>query len=66
MAIPQGIWWVGIAWFAVVAVLWPLQALLRWLAGDLAGADARIGSLRVTDGIEQAGATPAPPREPGA
>lgn len=66
MVIPQGVWWVGIAWFAVVAVLWPVHALLRWLAGDLAGADARIGSLRVTDEIEQAGAAPVPPREPGA
>jgi TRAP-type C4-dicarboxylate transport system permease small subunit len=63
MVFPQGLWWAGIAWFAVVAVLWPVQALRRWLAGDLAGADARIGSLRVTEEIEQAGAAP---REPGA
>jgi TRAP-type C4-dicarboxylate transport system permease small subunit len=56
MAVPQAIWWVGIFWFAFVAVLIPVQAVLRLFARDRAGFDALIGSLRVTEEIEQAGA----------
>lgn len=55
MALPQSIWWVGIFWFACVAVLLPVQAALRLLARDAAGFDALIGSLRVTEEIAQAG-----------
>jgi TRAP-type C4-dicarboxylate transport system permease small subunit len=56
MVIPQGIWWAGLAWFALVAVLWPLLALRRWLAGDARGFDAAVGSLRVEEEISQSGA----------
>jgi TRAP-type C4-dicarboxylate transport system permease small subunit len=56
MVIPQGLWWIGIFWFAVVAVLAPIRALRRLLAGDVAGFDARIGSLRVEEEISQSGA----------
>lgn len=55
MALPQAIWWIGIFWFACVAVLLPLQAALRLLARDAAGFDALIGSLRVTEEMAQAG-----------
>jgi TRAP-type C4-dicarboxylate transport system permease small subunit len=55
MAIPQSVWWVGMFWFACVAVLLPVQALLRLLARDQAGFDALIGSLRVSEEISQAG-----------
>ncbi len=55
MVIPQGIWWVGIFWFACVAVLIPIQAVMRLFANDRAGFDALIGSLRVTEEIEQSG-----------
>jgi TRAP-type C4-dicarboxylate transport system permease small subunit len=51
LAIPQGLWWIGLAWFACVAALLPLQASLRWLAGDRAGFDAMIGSTTVDDEI---------------
>ena len=61
MALPQSIWWVGIFWFACVAVLLPVQAVLRLLAGDGPGFDALIGSLRVTEEISQAGVDQAPP-----
>lgn len=61
MALPQSIWWVGIFWFACVAVLLPVQAVLRLMAGDGPGFDALIGSLRVTDEISQAGVDQAPP-----
>lgn len=55
MAIPQGVWWVGIFWFAFMAVLIPLQAMARLLKGDRDGFEVLIGSLRVTDEISQAG-----------
>lgn len=61
MALPQSIWWVGIFWFACVAVLLPIQAVLRLLAGDRPGFDALIGSLRVAEEISQAGVEQAPP-----
>jgi TRAP-type C4-dicarboxylate transport system permease small subunit len=58
MVLPQGIWWAGLAWFALVAVLWPLVAVIRLLRGDAAGFDAAIGSLRVEEEIAQSGAKP--------
>lgn len=61
MALPQSIWWVGIFWFACVAVLLPIQAVLRLLAGDSRGFDALIGSLRVAEEISQAGVEQVPP-----
>lgn len=61
MALPQSIWWVGIFWFACVAVLLPVQAVLRLLAGDGPGFDNLIGSLRVAEEISQAGVEQAPP-----
>ena len=61
MALPQSIWWVGIFWFACVAVMLPVQAVLRLMAGDGPGFDALIGSLRVTEEISQAGVEQAAP-----
>ena len=61
MPLPQSVWWVGIFWFACVAVMLPIQAVMRLLAGDGPGFDALIGSLRVTDEISQAGVEQAPP-----
>lgn len=55
MALPQAIWWVGIFWFAFMAILIPLQAMARLIRGDRDGFEALIGSLRVSDEIEQAG-----------
>jgi TRAP-type C4-dicarboxylate transport system permease small subunit len=55
MVVPQGIWWIGLFWFASMAVVVPIQALIRLARGDVAGFDATIGSLRVTEEIEQAG-----------
>jgi TRAP-type C4-dicarboxylate transport system permease small subunit len=56
MILPQGIWWVGLFWFACMAVLIPIQAIARLVARDRKGFDGLIGSLRVTEEIEQAGA----------
>jgi TRAP-type C4-dicarboxylate transport system permease small subunit len=55
MVLPQGIWWVGLFWFACMAVLIPVQALLRLIRRDRQGFDSLVGSLRVVDEIEQAG-----------
>ena len=63
MALPQSIWWVGIFWFACVAVLLPVQAVLRLLASDGPGFDSLIGSLRVSEEISQAGVEQAPPAQ---
>lgn len=59
MALPQGIWWVGIFWFACMAVLIPLQAMARLLRRDGPGFERLVGSLRVTEEISQAGIEPA-------
>jgi TRAP-type C4-dicarboxylate transport system permease small subunit len=64
MVLPQGIWWVGLFWFACMAVLIPVQAITRLMARDRAGFDALIGSLRVTEEIEQTGAGGAIAGEP--
>jgi TRAP-type C4-dicarboxylate transport system permease small subunit len=56
MILPQGIWWVGLFWFACIAVLVPVQAIARLIQRDRPGFDGLIGSLRVTEEIEQAGA----------
>lgn len=55
MVVPQGIWCVGLVWFACMAVIIPAQAVARLIAGDRAGFDAMIGSLRVTEEIEHSG-----------
>lgn len=55
MVIPQGIWCVGLVWFACMAVLIPIQAIARLIARDRVGFDALIGSLRVAEEIEQSG-----------
>jgi TRAP-type C4-dicarboxylate transport system permease small subunit len=55
MVLPQGVWWIGLLWFAFMAMLLPLQAILRLLAADQRGFDKLIGSLRVTEELEQAG-----------
>ena len=47
----------GMFWLmcACMAVLIPIQAIARLIAHDRAGFDALIGSLRVTEEIEQSG-----------
>jgi TRAP-type C4-dicarboxylate transport system permease small subunit len=66
MILPQGVWWVGLFWFACMAVLIPVQAIARLVQRDRKGFDGLIGSLRVAEEIEQAGAGKAIAREPGA
>lgn len=58
MSLPQGIWWIGLFWFAAIAIIVPLQAAGRLMRRDLDGYDRLIGSLRVEEEIEQAGSAP--------
>lgn len=37
LVIPQGLWWFGLFWFATVAVLTPITAVLKFFKGDIAG-----------------------------
>jgi len=57
LVIPQSIWWLGLTWFATVAVLTPLYALGRLLAGDAQGFDAAVSNASLTDELEQLGMT---------
>lgn len=52
---PQSVWWIGIFWFAFMAILVPLQAVLKLLVGQTGEFDRMIGTLRVVDEIAQAG-----------
>ncbi|MDF1728415.1 MAG: TRAP transporter small permease [Sulfitobacter sp.] len=54
LVLPQGIWWVGLFWFACMAVLAPVQAVLRLMQGDRAGFDAAIGSADLDAEIAEA------------
>ncbi len=54
LAIPQGLWWLGLAWFACMAVLAPIQAVIRLAKGDREGFDAAIGSADLNAEIEEA------------
>jgi TRAP-type C4-dicarboxylate transport system permease small subunit len=54
IVIPQGLWWIGLFWFACMAVLAPIQAVLRLLKGDRAGFQAAIGSADLNAEIDEA------------
>lgn len=54
LVIPQGLWWIGLFWFACMAVLAPVQAVWRLIKGDRPGFDAAIGSADLDAEIEEA------------
>ena len=54
LVIPQGLWWIGLFWFACMAVLAPVQAVLRLIKGDRAGFNSAIGSADLDAEIEEA------------
>ncbi len=53
--LPQGLWWIGLFWFACVALLSPLIAILRLLRGESREAEGLLSSAALTEEIEQAG-----------
>ncbi len=54
LVLPQGLWWIGLFWFACMAVLAPVQAVLRLIRGDRAGFDAAVGSADLDAEIAEA------------
>jgi TRAP-type C4-dicarboxylate transport system permease small subunit len=54
IVIPQGLWWIGLFWFACMAVLAPIQAVIRLARGDRAGFEAAIGSADLDAEINEA------------
>ena len=57
LIIPQSVWWLGLVWFATVAVLTPLYALSRLFAGGTQDFDAALSSSSLTEELEQIGMT---------
>lgn len=57
LVIPQSIWWMGLVWFATVAVLTPLCAAARLMGGDAQAFDAALSTVTLTDELEQIGMT---------
>jgi TRAP-type C4-dicarboxylate transport system permease small subunit len=43
LALPQGIWLVGLAWFALLAVLYAAYGLVKCIKGESQAAHARLG-----------------------
>lgn len=54
IVIPQGLWWIGLFWFACMAILAPVQAVIRLVQGDRAGFEAAIGSADLDAEINEA------------
>ncbi len=65
MALPQGVWWVGLFWFAFVSILAPVRAILRLVRGDRGGFDRLIGPANLSAEIEEAVHAAGPRAEPG-
>ncbi|MEP5731941.1 MAG: TRAP transporter small permease [Sulfitobacter sp.] len=52
---PQSIWWMGFVWFAAVACLTPIFAILRLVTKDVDGAEALISTPNLSDEIKEIG-----------
>lgn len=55
MFLPQGFWWIGLFWFATVAVLTPLLAIVRLLKGDEDGFARALATADLADEMSQIG-----------
>lgn len=55
LALPQGIWLVGLAWFALLAVLYTVHGLLLCLRGRAEEAHRRLGVASLEEEIEASG-----------
>lgn len=54
LVIPQGLWWIGLFWFACMAALAPILAILRLARGDRAGFEEAIGVADLGAEVEEA------------
>ena len=52
LAIPQGIWLVGLAWFALLALLYTVYGLWKCLAGDAEAVQRRLGVASLEEEID--------------
>lgn len=57
LILPQTIWWVGLAWFATVAVLTPIYAIARLLSGDPNTAETLISAPDLLEEMQESGIT---------
>jgi len=55
LILPQGIWWLGLFWFASVACLTPIFAAMRLLRREPDGAEALISHADLADEMSQIG-----------
>lgn len=55
LILPQTVWWLGFAWFATVACLTPVLALVRLLSRDTNGAEALISTTDLGDEMKEIG-----------
>lgn len=55
LALPQSVWWFGLLWFAIVAALIPLLAVLRLLRRDGQGFDALLAPPGLSEEMAQIG-----------
>jgi hypothetical protein len=56
LAIPQGLWILGLAWFAVLAILYALHGLLMCLRGRSDTAHQKLGVSSLEEEIQASGA----------
>lgn len=57
LILPQSIWWLGFVWFATVAVLTPLYAIMRLISGDTKGAEELVSVPGLMDEMRESGIT---------
>lgn len=55
LILPQGIWWIGFVWFATVACLTPVFAMVRLASRDLDGAEALVSNPDLSDEMAEIG-----------
>ena len=62
LILPQGLWWIGLFWFACTAVMAPVLAMTRLMRGDRTGFEAAIGSAdidaEIADAVHASDGTP--------
>lgn len=57
LLIPQTVWWAGFVWFATVAVLTPLNAIMRLFAGDADKAETLVCAPGLLEELQESGVT---------
>ncbi len=55
LILPQSIWWLGFAWFATVACLTPIMAVIRMMSRDLEGAETLVSNPDLSDEMKEIG-----------